>query len=44
MKLKAQEKTLGYCRLPIAVRNGGRGIGMGKSRGMDGGRHGPGVY
>lgn len=41
MKLKAQEKALGYCMLPVAVRNGGRRIEIRKSGRMDGGGHGP---
>ena len=38
MKLKAQEKALGYHRLPVAVRTE-RGIGIRNSGRMDGGRH-----
>lgn len=40
MKLKAQEKALGYCRLPVAVRR--RRIGKRKNGRIDGGKHGPG--
>lgn len=42
MKLKAQQKALGYHWLPVAVRNGGRRIGMRTSGKMDGERHEPG--
>lgn len=41
MKLKAQEKALGYSRLPVAVRRR-KMIGLRENGRMDGGKHGPG--